>query len=122
MPEFDPVICVFNFDQMNLRLVSNETFSIVHNSTVWVHAVLGKRIFYRFRVLILCCPFSDQSITLQIINFSFNQFNMKRNVLLVFLAINLFNVINSAKAQSTASPDKPSSRAIEDGGTGPYKA
>jgi hypothetical protein len=47
---------------------------------------------------------------------------MKKNALLVFLAISLFNVINPAGAQSTAAPDKPSSRTIEDGGTGPYKA
>ena len=47
---------------------------------------------------------------------------MKRNVLLVLLAFNLFNVLNSARAQSTASPDKPTSRTIEDGGTGPHKA
>ena len=40
---------------------------------------------------------------------------MKRNALLVFLAINLFNVLNPARAQ-------PTSRTVEDGGTGPYKA
>jgi len=47
---------------------------------------------------------------------------MKRNALLVFLAISLLTVLNPAGAQSSASPDKPSSRTIEDGGTGPYKA
>ena len=47
---------------------------------------------------------------------------MKKNALLVFLAISLLTVLNPAGAQSSASPDKPSSRPIEDGGTGPYKA
>jgi len=47
---------------------------------------------------------------------------MKRFALLIVIACNLFYFLNSAGAQSTASSDKPTSRTIEDGGTGPYKA
>ena len=46
---------------------------------------------------------------------------MKKYFFLVFLVFSLFNY-NSAVAQAPASTDKPTSRTIEDGGTGPYKA
>jgi hypothetical protein len=47
---------------------------------------------------------------------------MKKYAFFLFTVFNLLSFLNPAGAQSTASSDKPSSRTIEDGGTGPYKA
>src|ERR1044071_7825224 len=47
---------------------------------------------------------------------------MKKYAPFVVLIFSVFSFSHFLFAQSTASPDKPTSRTIEDGGTGPYKA
>jgi hypothetical protein len=47
---------------------------------------------------------------------------MKKFTLLVLLIFISLSFVNSLSAQVSASSDKPISRTIEDGGTGPYKA
>ena len=49
-------------------------------------------------------------------------FKVKRYTPLVLLMLSMFSFWNVVLAQSTASPDKPTFRTVEDGGTGPYKA
>jgi hypothetical protein len=47
---------------------------------------------------------------------------MKLFAPVVFLIFSLFSFFNDVLAQSSGSSDKPTSRTVEDGGTGPYKA
>jgi hypothetical protein len=47
---------------------------------------------------------------------------MKKHTLLFFFTFSLSVFSNFSEAQTSASADKPTSRIIEDGGTGPYKA
>lgn len=47
---------------------------------------------------------------------------MKRFTPFVYLIFGVFSFFNAVVAQSTASSERPNSRTIEDGGTGPYKA
>lgn len=47
---------------------------------------------------------------------------MKKYALFVFLFLSVFSFFNAALAQPTDSSAKPTSRTVEDGGTGPYKA
>ena len=47
---------------------------------------------------------------------------MKRYTPFVFLVFSVFTIFKSVFAQTTTSPDKPTFRTVEDGGTGPFKA
>lgn len=46
----------------------------------------------------------------------------KVNAILVLLMVSGFGLLNPVSAQTATSTDKPTSRVVEDGGTGPYKA